>query len=74
MCIRDSDNTRFRDHAEHLYEGWIAEVFDHAERFGMAPAEAQAAAERVFILVQGGWLLARARRSSDVLRGLPKAM
>ncbi len=64
-------NNAFRDHAQHLYDGWIAEVEDHAARLGMRRADAQKAAEELFILIQGGWLLARARRSSDVLRNLP---
>ncbi|MEM8691972.1 MAG: TetR/AcrR family transcriptional regulator [Pseudomonadota bacterium] len=65
------DNTAFREHADHLYSGWINEVHDHAQRMNMSPDGAQRAAEHLFVLIQGGWLLARARRSSDVLRGLP---
>ncbi len=68
------DNTEFRTLAEHLYEGWITEVRDHAERFGMTAEDAAKAAEHVFILIQGGWMLARARRSSDVLRSLPNSL
>ncbi|WP_299694071.1 TetR/AcrR family transcriptional regulator [uncultured Tateyamaria sp.] len=64
------DNDAFRAHAEHIYEGWINEVLDHAERLGLAEGEAKAKAENVFILIQGGWMLARARRNSDVLRNL----
>lgn len=66
------DNTNFRDHAGHIYEGWIAEVHDHAERFGLAEEVARAKAEHLFVLIQGGWALARARRSSDIMRGLIK--
>jgi len=62
------DNTEMRDHASHIYEGWIAEVLDHAERLGLAEEDARAQAEHLFMLIQGGWTLARARRSSDVLR------
>ncbi|WP_299286389.1 TetR/AcrR family transcriptional regulator [uncultured Tateyamaria sp.] len=65
------DNTEFRAHASHIYEGWIAEVHDHAERFGLPEDEAQTNAENLFVLIQGGWMLARARRDSDVLRTLP---
>ena len=64
------DNETFRAHAEHIYNGWIAEVLDHAERLGLSEAEASGRAERLFVMIQGGWTLARARRSSDVLRGL----
>ncbi|MEM9550680.1 MAG: TetR/AcrR family transcriptional regulator [Pseudomonadota bacterium] len=68
------DNQAFLDHATHLFEGWISEVAHHAERLGMAPDEAREAADSLYILVQGGWLLARTRRSSDVLRFLPKKL
>ncbi|MEL6100587.1 MAG: hypothetical protein AAFR68_04640, partial [Pseudomonadota bacterium] len=68
------DNDEFRAHAAHLYEGWIAEVHDHAERLGMDHDTAQAAAEHLFVLLQGSWMLARARRSSDVLRELPERL
>ncbi|MEO0403157.1 MAG: TetR/AcrR family transcriptional regulator [Pseudomonadota bacterium] len=68
------DNTDFRAHASHIYEGWIAEVHDHAARLGLSPEDAQAKAEHLFVLIQGGWALARARRSSDTLRTLSKLM
>jgi len=63
------DNATFRDHARHLYEGWIAEVAHHAARLGVP--EPQETAETLFILLQGGWQLARARSTSDELRKLP---
>ncbi len=62
------DNTEMRAHASHIYEGWIAEVLDHAERLGLSEDVAKSKAEHLFMLIQGGWTLARARRSSDVLR------
>lgn len=68
------DNAAFRQHAEHIYEGWIAEVHDHATRLGLTPEDAQAKAEHLFVLIQGGWLLARARRNSDVLRQLTRQL
>ena len=66
------DNSNFRDCAQHLYDGWIGEIRSHAEIFGHSLQEAQIMAEKFFILIQGGWLLARSRRSSDTLRDLPK--
>lgn len=68
------DNAIFREHAEHIYEGWIAEVQGHAERLGHSESEAKAKAEFLFVLIQGGWMLARARRSSDGLRSLTKQL
>lgn len=64
------ENNEFREHSQHLFEGWIAEVAYHAQRLGADEETAQNLSERVFILLQGGWQLARARRNSDVLRGL----
>ena len=63
------DNTDFRQHAHHLYEGWIAEVTHHATRLG--EPDPRNTADTLFILLQGGWQLARARQNSDELRNLP---
>ncbi len=68
------DNAEFRAYAQRLFDGWISEVQDHAERLGLDPETAQKKAEHVFVLIQGGWTLARARKSSDVLRKLPQLM
>ncbi|MFC4669288.1 TetR/AcrR family transcriptional regulator [Seohaeicola nanhaiensis] len=65
------DNTAFRDLSRHLFDGWIAEFEHHALRFGASPEEARRKAEHFFILLQGGWDLARSRRDSDVMRKLP---
>ena len=74
ILFEGPENAEFRDHAQRLYEGWIAEAADQAIRLGDAPDRAQARSEQFFILMQGGWTLARARRSSDVLRALPDLM
>jgi AcrR family transcriptional regulator len=64
------DNDAFHAHASHLFEGWIAEVEHHARRLGIPPDTAPALAEHFYILLQGGWQLARVRRDSNVLRAL----
>lgn len=66
------DNAAFRAHAHHLYEGWIDEVTQHAHRLG--EPQPRETAETLFILMQGGWQLARARSSSDELRKLPERL
>ena len=66
------ENVVFRKHAEHLYDGWIAEGEYHAIRFGMEPEAAHKKSEHMFMLLEGGWMLARARQDSDVLRRLPE--
>ncbi|MHA6264623.1 TetR/AcrR family transcriptional regulator [Arenibacterium sp. CAU 1754] len=64
-------NETFRTLSQHLFEGWIAELEHHATRLGTPPEDAHRVAEHFFILLQGGWNLARARKDSDVLRKLP---
>ena len=71
ILFEGPDNDAFRAEAQRLYDGWIAEGAEHAERLGVPPEEAHRLSERMFVLIQGGWTLARARRSSDVLRDLP---
>tara|TARA_R110002049_G_scaffold307712_2_gene509078 strand:- start:50335 stop:50919 length:585 start_codon:yes stop_codon:yes gene_type:complete len=67
----DPHNTAFLDHANRCYAGWIAEVEEGALRVGMPPDVARRKAEHVFMLIEGAWHLARARRDSQVLRDLP---
>lgn len=68
------DNEEFRAHAELIFEGWIAEVRDQATRLDVPEGDAQSMAEHLFMLIQGGWTLARTRRQSDVLRKLTKQL
>lgn len=65
------ENATFLRHAERCYDGWIEEVQHQAVRFGLQDEAARRRAEHLFLLIQGGWQLARARRSSEVLRTLP---
>jgi TetR/AcrR family transcriptional repressor of lmrAB and yxaGH operons len=65
------DNAEFHRHAAHLFEGWITEVDYHAQRLGIAKDKSALAAQNFYILLQGGWQLARVRRDSDVIRALP---
>ena len=67
-------NQVFRDHANHLFEGWIAEAALHGERLGLSETAAHEAAESMFLLIQGGWQLARARGDAAVLRSLPNQL
>ncbi|MEM8579499.1 MAG: helix-turn-helix domain-containing protein [Pseudomonadota bacterium] len=65
------NNAPFRAAGQHMYDGWIGEVQDHASRFGLDAAGAEAQSEALFIAIQGAWMLARARQDSDVLRRVP---
>ena len=68
------DNAAFHQHAAHLFEGWITEVEHHGLRLDIPETQARAAAENFYILLQGGWQLARVRRDSNVLRQLPSQL
>lgn len=71
ILFEGPENEAFRADAQQLYDGWITEGAEQAERLGETPEMAKLKSERMFVLIQGGWTLARARRSSDVLRNLP---
>ena len=72
MLFQDAGNGEFQAHASRFYNGWIGEVEDHADRLGISVEDATHQAEHLFMLIQGAWQLARARRCSQVLRGIPR--
>lgn len=61
----------FRSRSAEVFGSWAARIEAHARRLGVPAAAAERQAEALLIAIQGGWTLARARRSSDVLRRLP---
>jgi TetR/AcrR family transcriptional regulator, lmrAB and yxaGH operons repressor len=65
------DQERFRTQAEAAFNRIIAAAARHGEALGETPSAAHEAAETFMIGFQGAWTLARMRRNSDVLRGLP---
>jgi AcrR family transcriptional regulator len=65
------ENIVFRERLCQLYDSWIDEIARRAERLGEDRTTARTRSERFVMLLQGGWSLARARASSDVLRRLP---
>lgn len=66
------ENKTFREKAQETFDSWIESLRDHAITLGMEPDLAADMAERVLIMLEGAWILARARQSSDVLRRLPR--
>ncbi len=68
------DNTVFRAQSADYFEAWIRQIAAHAERLGVAPDEARSHAERLFVSLQGGWVLARAKQDGDVIRNLAKLL
>jgi TetR/AcrR family transcriptional repressor of lmrAB and yxaGH operons len=71
LLFEGPDQDRFRAQAEQSFDRIITAVARHGERLGMAQDAAHEAAETFIIGFQGSWTLARMRRSSNVLRGLP---
>ncbi len=68
------ESEAFRAHAEQTFVRLSVHLSTHAERLGLTVHEAEAQAETLLIAIEGGWTLARARRSSDVLRRLPSRL
>ena len=71
VLFDDPENQIFRDRANAIFQTWIDIVRDHAMRLGWDRDAAADMAELALILIEGGWVLARARGNSDVLRHLP---
>ena len=65
------ENQVFREKARSIFDLWIETVAEHARRLGYSHDAAFALAERTLIALEGGWIMARARASSDVLRRVP---
>ncbi len=65
------ENEAFRKTTDHIFEGWISEAEQYAAQSGYTPQDARQKAELFFMLLQGGWTIARAKGSSDILRRLP---
>ncbi len=72
ILLSGANNTIFRELSEAIFDSWITRTQQHAIRLGIPEDEAKDRATHLFVVLQGGWDLARAKQSSDVLRGLPK--
>ena len=72
ILLDGPENDAFRASVAQAYETWVARVAAHGERLGLAPEAARFRAETLLIAIQGAWTLARARKSSDVLREIPR--
>ncbi|WP_298293516.1 TetR/AcrR family transcriptional regulator [uncultured Litoreibacter sp.] len=64
-------NPSFQDLSNSIFDTWITRIAEHAQKLGVDETEAQDRATHLFITLQGGWTLARAQQSSDVLRQIP---
>ena len=64
------DEEEFRMRSSEYFDAWTAQIAAHAVRLGEPPEQATAMAEHLFVVLQGGWTLARAHKDSDRLRGM----
>lgn len=74
ILLNGSPNPMFRKTSEMIFNAWIERVKEHGERLGLSEEEAETRATHLFVVLQGGWDLARARGDSNVLRGLPQLL
>jgi len=68
------DNMVFRNKAKEIFEAWIISLARHAKRLGESSEAATDLAEMTLMALEGAWILARARESSDLLRVLPQRL
>ena len=61
----------FLDLSAKVFDGWIAAIAAHGQRLGLTPDGARACAETLLMALEGGWILARARRDAGILRSIP---
>ncbi len=71
ILVGGPDRAEFRAKTAEYFEAWMAQVAAHAVRLGEDIEVAEASAHQLFLVMQGGWTLARAKQDSDVMRGLP---
>lgn len=74
LLFEGPDQARFRTRAETAFDRIIDAATRHGVAVGLPPDSARDTAETFIIAFQGCWTLARIRRNSDVLRGLPKRL
>ncbi len=74
ILLNGAYNPMFRETSEHIFDSWIERVTAHATRLGLSENDAKERATHLFVVLQGGWDLARARQNSDELRRLPKLL
>ncbi len=62
------DIPEFRSATGQIFDGWIEHIARHGCRLGIAEKQARDQAELVLILIQGAWVMARLRDTSDPIR------
>ena len=72
ILLDGPENDDFRNNMAKAYERWVDRVADYGREFGSDEIAARFDAETLLLAIQGAWTMARARRSSDVIREIPK--
>lgn len=71
VLLDGQNNAAFHARATEILQGWVDAAAKHGNRLGLASEIAQQRAETLLLLIEGAWVMARARQSSDGLRRLP---
>lgn len=72
ILFEGPDNDAFRLCADSIFEAWCNRMVAHGTAMGMSDADMWKLAERFLLLLQGSWVMARARRNADIIRHLPE--
>jgi len=67
-------NKVFRTRANVIFSRWITAIATHAAQLDIPGTDAPELAETLLMTIQGSWVLARARGSSDVIRQIPQRL
>ena len=74
ILVDGPENEKFRASVAETHERWTVRIAEHAGRLGIPPVQAREKAETLLIGIQGAWVMARARKSSAILRELPRRL
>lgn len=74
MLFDGETNESFRAQSEKIYTDWHQATVAHALRLGYPADRAEGDAEALLLMIQGGWIIARSRRSADILRRIPQQL
>lgn len=61
----------FRVKCAEYFAAWIDQIAEHGVRLGLRADMAKKEADRLFLVLQGGWTMARATEDSNEIRRLP---
>ena len=68
ILLDDVDNDKFRCTANEIFEEWKLAFVRHGAYFNVSEHSARTLANQLLTLLEGGWVLARAKGSADPIR------